>query len=244
MQLIKEQINVPQLFSVDGEAEERRNDLILASQVSIQVTNAAEQGVAVTNAREIRTYIKSVEDTRLELARPLIDAQKLLKSLADDHVGPLKDEIARVERLVTQYQRAEADRVERERQAQIRAYEEAEAKRVAAEEAAQKAAEKVNTQGQLDRAIVKEKVAQEAAWAVQAVLSAPVPTVNKAKGASLRKVLKWEVTDIYALVKARPDLCKIEAKGSAIQSTLVPESPNLPPGLRLWWEDATSFRTY
>jgi hypothetical protein len=244
MQLIKEQINVPQLLSVDGEAEERRNDLIQASQVSIQVTNAAEQGVAVTNAREIRTYIKAVEDTRLELARPLIDAQKLLKSLADDHVDPLKDEIARVERLVTQYQRAEADRVERERQAQIRAYEEAEAKRVAAEEAAQKAAEKVNTQGQLDRAIVKEQAAQEAAQAVQAVLSAPVPTVNKAKGASLRKVLKWEVTDIYALVKARPDLCKIEAKGSAIQSTCVPEMPNLPPGLRLWWEDATCFRTY
>ena len=244
MQLIKEHINVPQLFSVDGEAEERRNDLIQASQVSIQVTNAAEQGVAVTNAREIRTYIKSVEDTRLELARPLIDAQKLLKSLSDDHVGPLKDEIARVERLVTQYQRAEADRVERERQAQVRAYEEAEAKRVAAEEAAQKAAEKVNTQGQLDRAIVKEQQAQDAAQAVQAVLSAPVPTVNKTKGASLRKVLKWEVTDIYALVKARPDLCKIEAKGSAIQSTCVPEMPNLPPGLRLWWEDATSFRTY
>jgi len=60
MQLIKEQINVPQLFSVDGEAEERRNDLILASQVSIQVTNAAERGVAGSSAREIRTYIKSV----------------------------------------------------------------------------------------------------------------------------------------------------------------------------------------
>lgn len=244
MQLIKEQINVPQLFSVDLEAEERRNDLIVASLSNTQVTNAAEQAVAVTNAREIRTYIKSVEDTRLELARPLIDAQKLLKSLADEHVGPLKEEMSRVERLVTQYQRAESDRVERERQAQIRAYEEAERKRIAAEEAAQKAAEKVNTQGQLDRAIVKEQAAQDAAQAVQAVLSAPLPTVNKAKGAALRKVLKWEVTDIFALVKARPDLCKIEAKGSAIQSTCVPEMPNLPPGLRLWWEDATSFRTY
>jgi hypothetical protein len=77
----------------------------------------------------------------------------------------------------------------------------------------------------------------------QAVMAEPTAAARVARGQQLRKVLRWEVTDIAALVKARPDLCKIEPKGSAIQAVCIPEMPNLPPGLKLWWEEKTVFTT-
>jgi hypothetical protein len=76
-----------------------------------------------------------------------------------------------------------------------------------------------------------------------AVMAEPIQEEQRARGQQLRRVLRWEVTDINALVKSRPDLCKIEPKASAIQAVCVPEMPNLPPGLTLWWEEKATFTT-
>lgn len=91
----------------------------------------------------------------------------------------------------------------------------------------------------------RSELAREAATEgdFQGIMAEPVVSAARAQGQQLRQMLRWEVTDLMALVAARPDLCKIEPKASAIQATCVPEMPNLPPGLKLWWENKTSFTT-
>jgi hypothetical protein len=244
MQLVKQKITLPAMFGITADVEEKRNEFVLASKAVKSVTTGAEQDLAVSAARDIRTWLKEVETARVTLTKPLLETQRQLKALADDHCAPLIEEQRRVERLVTMFQEAETRRVAEEERKRQEAYAKAERERVAAEEAARKAAEKATTEKQLFTAIKKEEVAIAAAVKVQDIIAAPLPEAMKSKGAATRKVLKWEVTDLNALVKARPDLCKIEPKASAIQATCIPEMPNLPPGLKLWWENQTSIRSY
>ena len=75
---------------------------------------------------------------------------------------------------------------------------------------------------------------------LQALITAPPPEKARAIGASTRRVVRWEVLDVRALYAARPELCTLEAKASAINATCFPEMP--VPGLRLWWEDKTTIR--
>lgn len=243
MELIKETITLPEMFGSTADVEEKRNELVLNSRKVTTVVNAEQAEAAVANARDIRTWVKEVEAARVVLTKPLLEAQRKIKALADDHCAPLIEEQKRVERLYTTFQEAEQRRVAAEEQKRREAFEEAERLRIEAEEAARKAAEGIKTEKQLEAALKKEEVAIAAATKANEIIMAPLPEANRAVGATLKKVLRWEVTDLNALVKARPDLCKIEAKPSAIQATCVPEMPNLPPGLRLWWEHCTSIRT-
>jgi hypothetical protein len=240
MNLIQEKISLPEVYNPPVESVQLAWQLLSESKTIQLVNDSFSQSLAINAGSAIRKHVKEVESARQELTAPLLEAQRKLKKLADDHVAPLNLELARVQKLVVQFQLQEAERVERERQAQIKAYEEAERVRQEAVLAAQKAAEKVNTERQLDRAIQKEQAALEASQAVQTVLAAPLPTVNRATGASLRKVLRYEVLDIRKVYAARPELCVIEIKKSAVQATCVPEMH--VPGLKLWWETAASIR--
>ena len=91
-----------------------------------------------------------------------------------------------------------------------------------------------------NKAIAKEQELAKAASEVQVVLAAPLPTKAKATGSTLRQMLRFEVLDIRAVYQARPELCTIEIKKSAVQATCVPEIP--VPGLKLWYENVTSIR--
>lgn len=242
--LIKETIKLPITYSVSGDAEDHRNELVLDGKAITTITTAAKNEEAGVIVREMRTYVKSVEDMRVILTKPLLEGQRLLKALADDHVAPLKDEIARIERTGLAFVQAERRRVEDEERKRQIAFQQAEQERIEAERKAQAAAQKLaddeskRNANAAAKAEVKVIAAEEK---VQAIIAAPVPEVARVKGQQVKKTLKYEVTDIYALVKARPDLCKIEAKASAINATCTPEMPNSPPGLRLWWEESTTY---
>ncbi len=240
MNLINEKIQLPQIYTVTPDDEDARNELALEARSITSIANADEQQRASTMGSAIQKYIKSVGAARLELARPLNDAAKLLIQLETDHCAPLLAEKDRLGRLVTQFQQEERRRVEREEQARAEAIAKLEAERIALEKQAQSAAGTIQSESDLNRAIEAEKAALEANQAARQAIVAPLPEMNKARGAATRRVLKWEVVDLNALYKARPELCRIEAKASAINATCVPEMA--VPGLRLWWEDATSFR--
>lgn len=242
--LIKETIKLPVTYSVSGGAEERRNELALRGRGITTITTAAANEEAGAVVREMRAYVKSVEDMRVILTKPLLDGQRLLKALADDHVGPLKDEITRIERTGFAFVQAERRRIEEEERKRQEAFAKAEQERVEAEQKAAAAARKLaddeskRNVNAVAKAEVKVIAAEEK---VQAIIAAPPPEVARVAGQKVRKTLKYEVTDINALVKARPELCKIEAKASAINATCTPEMPNPPPGLRLWWEESTTY---
>lgn len=208
LKLVKEPYQPLPLLSIAAEAEDRRNELVQSALAVTQITCGSENEVARNVAVEIRQHLKDVEATRAELTKPLLEGQRMLKKLSDDHASPLKDSLERLERLATAFVVSERDRTAAEMKARLDLAAEA----------------KTDTD-------------------FQSVMAEPIQGESRARGQQLRQVLRWEVTDLSALVKARPDLCKIEPKGSAIQAVCVPEMPNLPPGIRLWWENVAVFTT-
>lgn len=233
--LVKETINLPALYSVTAEAEEQRNQIALRGVAVKAVANAADNESAGAVVRDIRAYVKSVEAMRQTLTKPLLEGQRLLKALADDHCEPLLAEQRRIEGLAVAFAQAEARRVAREEEERQAAFRKAEVERIAAEEKARKLAEKANTEKQQVAAIRAAQAAEAKAADVAKVIAAPMPTVAKTKGQQTKRVMRYEVTDIRALYAARPELCNITEKASAINAVCVPEMP--VPGLKLWWED-------
>ncbi len=242
MNLIRETITLPTLYSVPADSETARNELLSRARENTTITTSAEQNSAVECARHIRAALKDVEDTRTTLKKPLLDAGRQVDALAKDFVAPLTSELNRIERLVTNFQQAEQRRVAEEEAKRRAEIERLERERVAREVAARKAAEAITNEAELAAAIKVEEEARAAAEQQQAVIRAPLPEAAMAGGTSTRKVMRWEVTDLRALYAARPELCTIEAKASAINATCVPEMP--VPGLKMWWEDKTTIRRF
>ena len=240
MKLIKQEITLPPLFGVTEEAEAQRNDLVFRAVTNAVVTNPVEQNSAVEAARDIRGMLRDVEDTRTALKKPLLDAGRLLDSLAKDFTAPLSAELGRIERLVTDFQQVEDRRVALAEQQRREDYERLAAERLAAEGLARAASSAMLTESDLDRALRVEAEMLRAHETLQALITAPPPEKARATGASTRRVVRWEVLDVRALYAARPELCTLEAKASAINATCFPEMP--VAGLRLWWEDKTTIR--
>lgn len=206
LNLVKAPIQAIPLAAVTAEAEDRRNELVQSALAITQIACADENDCARNVAVEIRLHLKDVEATRTQLTKPLLDGQRMLKTLASDHIAPLERVLERLERIATAFAITERDRAAAELKARL-----------------DLAAEAVTDQD------------------FQAVMAEPIVERAVAQGQQLRQVLRWEVTDLDALYRARPDLCRIEAKASAIQAVCVPEMP--VPGLKLWWEEKTIFTT-
>ena len=240
MKLIRESINLPAPFSITDDAARKSAELIAASQQTASITNPTEQQQAVARAVAIRTHVRDVEKIRTEITKPLLDAQRLLKRLADDYSAPLIAEQERVEKLVTRFQEQDAARVRAEEEERRRQFEELERQRRESEMRAELAAGNIQTEAQLEAAISAAEKAKLDELRVQSLIAQPEPERAKAAGASTRKVLRYEVEDIAKVYAARPELVKLELKASAVQACCVPEMP--VPGLKLWWENQTSIR--
>ena len=230
--LFKEELVLPELLGVTAEAEERRNELALAARTVTSVACAAEQQTAADVARDLQSYLRDAADAGLEFRRPLTAFNRTIKSTEDGHLAPLVAEKERLGRLLADFAAKEARRVATEEAERRRQFDLAEAARLDLEQRAAEAA----AAGRTKTAAKLEARAAAAEAAVQAEIAAPMPEASKAAGVGVKRLMKWEVTDMLALAKSRPELVKMEAKGSAIQALCVPGMPDPPPGLRLWWE--------
>lgn len=235
------EIAVPAEFPLDATAQQKAVALMERAECCILVTTKPEADTAIDAARDIRSWLKEVEAARVELTKPLLTAQRKLKELADNHCDPLLTEQKRLERLYTDFVKKEERRVaeaERQRQAEIARLE---AERLAREAQAVRAATDIADEAQLNQAIKLEQEAKAAEVKLQEAIVAPLPEVRKSGGAATKKVLRYEVLDIAQVYAARPELCKLEIKASAVLATCVPEMP--VPGLKLWWEKTTNVRS-
>lgn len=244
MKLVKEKIVLPDSYSITSGAEESRNALVLKAQELAAITSVESQSQAADICRDIRQHLKTVENTRKELTAPLLEGQRLLMALSNDHTQPLKDELARIEGLATTFQLSEQQRVKAEedaRQAEIARLNKERLEAIAASQPVIAPAGAVDDEEAYNAS--RQAAAEADALAVQqrAVIVAPMPVVQKARGQQLRKVLRYEVLDIRAVYAARPELCGLEIKPSAVLATCDPAMQ--VPGLRLWWEEKATFTT-
>lgn len=206
MNLIKQEYQPLPPPCISAESEDARNELVQSALAITAIATADQNSVARNVAVELRNYLKSVESARVQLTKPLLEGQRLLKALADDHVGPIKEELARLERLGTVWAVAEEKRVAAEMKARLE---------LAAE---------AKTDSEF--AIISNE---------------PLPEAERARGQTLRQVMKWEITDIHALYAAKRGCVKLEPSASGIAVLCVPEMET--PGIRCWWEDKSSYTT-
>jgi hypothetical protein len=224
------------LISPDVQTE--RNALVLSAAEIKAVTTSSQNNRAGQTVVAMRKHVKATTADRMTITRRFDDAKKIVMDFFEAHNLPLEGEIIRLQRLGTAFVESENRRVAIEEK---KRGDEFEAK-LKAEMEALAAAEKAATPVQEMIANRKLEIAQAA---TMKIINAPEPEVEKAKGQSFKQVLKWEIDEstggILALVKARPDLCKIEAKASAINAVC---HPNLPvPGLKLWFENVSTYTT-
>jgi hypothetical protein len=152
--------------------------------------------------------------------------------------------------MVTDFQLAEQRRVAEEERKRLAELARIEQERRGLEAKAAAAAEKARTAKQQERAAEAEAEANLAALKVQEALRAPLPQVEKPKGMAVRRDVKWRCDDVRKLYAARPELCNLEAKASAIRAVCFPvqEATEIAPdtttvpGLALWWETNASTR--
>lgn len=242
VKLFKQALRLPELLGVTEEAEEARNKLALAAVAVRSVTTAEELETASAAAVDIQTYVKQVQAAGLDFRRPITAFTAQVKKTEDDHLAPLLAEKERVGRLVADFQQKEARRVAEEERKRQEAIQKAEAERVELERRAQAALDKAAESGSGRAQAKAEALVERSLQAeenVQAIIRAPEAVAAKASGTAVKRVLRWEVTDVRALYAARPELCTVEPKASAIQAVCVPELP--VPGLKLWWENKAVF---
>lgn len=204
--LITQTLTLPERFSITPASEDNRNALIQDALAITSIADSESNTKARNVAVELRQFAKSAEALRVELNKPLLSAQRLLKGIVDDHLKPVYGELARLERLATVFAVAEQARVAAEEKARLD---------LAAEARTDE-----------DFNIISNE---------------PMPEAARAQGQTLRRVMKWEITDIAALFHAKPHCVKLEPRAAMIAELCCPEMET--PGLRCWWENQSTFTT-
>lgn len=201
--------------------------------------------------------IKEIEDDYcgpLELEQKRLERVSLDWHQAEQRRVQEEERVRQVELQRLERERQAAEQLAREEADRIRLASEAAEREARAREAAitneadlakaveQEAARKAEAARQQALADAAAEEARKASEASQAALRAPMPEARKIGGMPVKKTMKWEVTDIHALYKARPELVKLDPKPAAILSTCFPEQE--VPGLKLWWEEVASTRKW
>jgi hypothetical protein len=212
----------------------RRDVAVLEARQITSIGDAFEAESAADALRAVSTIAKEIEEARKIVKDPVLALGKKIDETAKTFVADLITEKDRLQRLLGDHQAAEqrkADKLRREAQE--------EADRLAREAAqAARAAERATTDAQAEQAQQAAAVAE--VKAVEARVAVAEIKRDGPSGTVLRQTYKFEVTDIKALFKARPDLCVIEPNGAAIRAQ-IPHNQNIP-GLRILCEAKASVR--
>lgn len=220
--------------AIQADAYARRDTILVTARRVATVGDAMEAEEAADSLRSLAALCKEVETIRKEIKAPVLELSKRIDTIAVEFIGEATAEKDRLQIALGTYQAAEQRKADIARRA---AQEEAD--RLAREAAkAQREAERATNGGEQDR--TQQVAAQAEAKAIEArVVAAEIAPVKPA-GVAVRQPWKFEVTDINALFKARPDLCVIEPNNAGIRAQ-IPHNQKIP-GLRIWQEAKASIR--
>jgi hypothetical protein len=216
------------------DAFERREDILATTRSVVAVADAMDAEIAADALKLVTGLVKEVESARVEIGKPVLELTRQINAKAKDFTTELATEKTRLERILGDYQAAErtkADKLRREAQ------EEADRLARAAEKAALDADRATNS-GDADR--TQQVAAAAETKAIEARVNVATIAPTAPAGVAVRQNWKFEVTDIVALFKARPDLCVIEPNNAAIRAQ-IPYNQKIP-GLRIWQEAKASVR--
>ena len=221
-------------ISVAPDAHERRSIALNAAARVGEVADAMDAEDAADALRLLAALSKETEAARKIVKEPVLALGKKIDETAKTFIADVEREKARIETALGTHQAAERRKADEARRAA-----EIEANRKAAEAArAAIVADHAATQAEADRA--QQAAAKAEVEAAEARIVAAEISPTKPAGVAVRETWKFEVTDINALFKARPDLCLIEPNNAAIRAQI--QHNQSLPGLRIWQEAKASIR--
>lgn len=197
-------------------AEQTKRALLQGSRIITTIEDAFDAECAADVLGNISRELKAMEDARKAVKAPVLELGKRIDALAKEWANEIEAEKTRISRVLGDYQLAERKKKEAAERAARQAEWEARRK-------AQEALDKGDLEG-------AEAAADEIAKP-QAVVA---ESSHQIAGTAVRETYQFEVTDINALFKAAPHLCKIEPDNAAIRAAIKKTQPI--PGLRIWKE--------
>lgn len=191
------------------------------------IASVEDLDLAAAALTTIKSLTRSVEDSRKAVKAPVLEVGKRIDSVAKEYLAPLEIEGTRLSTLVGSYQEAARRKAERERE---------EAAKVQAEALAEMQAKQAAAMAAGDEAAADAARAEAADKIAASQLAVTEAEGAKLDGIATRTAWKFEVLDIQALFKARPDLCVIEPNNAAIRAILKFNNGQPIVGLRMWQE--------
>lgn len=199
---------------------EWRADVLATTRSVTAVADAMDAEICADALRLVSEIVKEVEASRVEIGKPVLEVTRKINSLAKEFTADLAEEKTRLERILGTYQAEERRKADQLRKA------------------AQIEAQRLHTLAQ-EASTEAESIAADAVATAAYVAAAEIQPM-KPEGVAVRQTWKYEVTDIAALFKARPDLCTIEPAAAIIRA-VIPHNQSIP-GLRIWQEAKASIR--
>lgn len=223
----------------------KKADAILAARGALEITSDPMEALAVEALKSVTKAIKEMESSRAAMKKPVADLGKQIDELAREYSKELETEKDRLSRLIGAYalekQKAAAEE-DRKRVAELNRIEEERRKlKEDAERIATEAARSGTPEAQEAAAAQISTLQAQSAALRQESVGVMVPiTASKEAGTATATKWRFEVTDVQALFKARPDLVKLEPSTSAINAAIATDQTI--PGLKIWSETKTIVR--
>lgn len=226
------------VVSVDAEAKALRDKLLADAGTVTTVTDRLDADSATVVLRDLSKFLKDIEDSRETVKAPVLKVSREIDAIAKELVAKVRIEADRISKLCGTFEAEERRKAEDARRAA-----EAEAARIAFEAAKQTRAAIAAAPTQEAGLKAADSIAGAAQVAIHEVKAAAVAIAPpKVAASTLRANVCFEVTDMAAFYRAKPELVNLEPNGTAIRAILK-ANPNLVvPGLRHWTEDKLNLR--
>jgi hypothetical protein len=221
------------------EARATRDALLARAGKGTVVNSVTSAETAGNLLKDLKAFVRMVEDTRKLVKQPVLDQGRQIDALATELTARVDAEAGRLSRLLGGWQ-AEQNRIAED--ARRKAWEEEERLRREAAAKIAHAEEHSRNQASADKKIAAIEEKTEAAIIETRVAAATV-AAPKQEGVSTRGKVCFEVTDIVALYEACPPLVNLTPNTAAITSALkqLPAGKSLP-GVRHWRENVAVVR--
>ena len=212
------------------EAETKKKEALKLALAVTQVTNADELQASVNSDLMLKNLQKEAEDCTDLLQGPFYRTYKKIMARGKEYCFQIITERARQKKLRDDYAAAEDRRVQAEN-------ERLENERIAAEKKAQDAIDAQTRISNLAKPQPKKEIAaevkvQEALMNLRQVQTTAPAVVTRAAGYTVKKVLKFEITNPTALYAVRPEWFNLVEKKSTINAAITKDTQL--PGLKVW----------
>lgn len=261
--------------AVVPQAEELKSAALERAALVGLVTDEPTNKEATEALKGLKVVINLCESTRKKVKEPVLELARTIDQTAKEFTAELQEEFNRISRGCADYQtaqlervkeqerarRAEEERIQREKDAELRKIEEerkakeeeAKAKALAEQQAAKNDEERLaaeqrlkDEQKRLQEEADKRAKDEEARRQIDLQTVAPVAPPDRAVGQMAKPVWMFEVTDIWTLARLHPALVEITPRkqqiNEVIASLAAAGEPKLA-GLRIWQEVKVGVRT-